>query len=352
MVRRARHRGELLALLLLVGCGASRPAVVLQVATSASVNSSLPGSTTGSDAATSTTFPAASSTVSTGDTSSGWVESGLTEAVYISWLESAGQLTGTMQIASLDAPGATLQPRSIPFTGQHAGEAVSLDLSGIGLWQGTLTDGVLLLRVPKKDGTIGEVRLTRGAVDDYNAGVAVLQRSAGLTQSSIDEANAAAAQTAQLSKATSNLALATSSLRDEVSTLPDVLGSYDDASHRGMIDAQQQLMQSIAVRPLDCGMVMHELSNVTYAGSNVTYYRSNLDVDVQLIGSAVANVRDSEAKLLALDPSASVLNANAALSEASKAIAAASARGSSDDAAADQVVASAMKQAEAVCPAG
>lgn len=119
-----------------------------------------------------------------------------------------------------------------------------------------------------------------------------------------------------------------------------------------MTDAQQQLMQSIAARPLDCGTVNYELSNVTYARSNVTYYRSNLDVDVQLIGSAVANVRDSEAKLLALDPSASVLNANATLSEASKAIAGASARGSSDDAAADQVVASAMKQAEAVCPAG
>ena len=214
-VRRARHRGELLALLVLVGCGASRPAVVLQVGSSTPSTSSPSGSTTISSAATSTTLSPASSTVASGDTSSGWVESGPTEAVYISWLESAGQLTGTMQIASLDATGATLQPRSIPFTGQHAGEAVSLDLSGIGLWQGTLTDGVLLLRVPKKDGTIGEVRLTRGGVDDYNTAVALLQQSAGLTQSSIDEANAAAAQTAQLSKATSNLALATSSLRDE-----------------------------------------------------------------------------------------------------------------------------------------
>jgi hypothetical protein len=56
-------------------------------------------------------------------------------ALYMSWVERNGLLTGTLQDAELDQTGAKVLARTFPVSGVRSGQDISLDVSGVGTWQ-------------------------------------------------------------------------------------------------------------------------------------------------------------------------------------------------------------------------
>jgi hypothetical protein len=183
-----RVRNRMVALLVplfvLVGCGESAKSATAVATIASTVQApNTPTSSPASTVATPTTVAAISTTTTSVqpigdqiDNSSGWVAVESNNVVFLSWIEVKGQLTGTVQIAALSKGQVTPMNRS--FSGQHVGKQVSLNIEGLGVWQGTLDGPQLTLRVPQNDGMIGELLLTKGGIDRYNTAVRALQGGA------------------------------------------------------------------------------------------------------------------------------------------------------------------------------
>jgi hypothetical protein len=98
-------------------------------------------------------------------------------AAYIAWSEQNGAMTGTGQLAWVDAPGGkpTFHTFKADFTGTHEGSQISIVihwLLGVTYTlHGTLAFRVLQLEIPRADGTLASVPLLPGGANDYNAAV-------------------------------------------------------------------------------------------------------------------------------------------------------------------------------------
>lgn len=113
-----------------------------------------------------------------------YVSGNPTEAVYVAWTSDAqGHLQGQIQIVSLDSPASTTTRRiNAAFNGTRSGSEVSLvfgilsSFSGQ-TWTGHLGWRSLRLELP----TNQEIALTAGSFTDFQQHVAVLQRSANIS---------------------------------------------------------------------------------------------------------------------------------------------------------------------------
>jgi hypothetical protein len=255
-----------------------------------------------------------------------------------------------MNLAQLDSSGTKVNPTSTTLTGQHVGDQVSLDVAGFGLWQGTLKDGLLTLRIPQRDGTIQSITLTRGGTDTYNNAVQQMQQTAARTQSSIDEAKAQAAQADQIGRARNNLTSALADLQATMGGLPAVLHDYDTAAGQGMNDALAKLQQSLSAAPLDCGEVGYQMGQVEYARGQVSYETGVLESVTTPISDDISSASNDVAALQHAEPSADVSDATSRIASAQQALTAAKKQADHDNQIADAVVATAKQRAGAACP--
>jgi hypothetical protein len=236
------------------------------------------------------------------------------------------------------------------LTGTHVRNEISLDIRGFGLWQGTVTQDILSLRIPQSDGTIQVVAFHRGGTGEYNADVGSLQQIARDTEASVNAANAETARAQQESAAKSNLARDIDSLRSAVTSISNTLRDYDAAATQGMNDALSQLRQTLSARPLDCGQVSYQLGTVDYARGVVKYMSGSLDYVIMTVNDMMSSVSEDMIKVQLLDPSADLASGRDAVTSANTAIANAMQGAQHDDELADAAVSSARQLAKNSCP--
>ena len=352
----AKAAAFIAALGLLGACGGSPQATVAQtapVATTGVSTTSVAPTTTTSTTETATSVdhsPLTSSVPETGDTDSGWVSPSARTVIYLSWVDSKGQLAGTLERASLDSTGSTVVPKSIPFTGIRAESKVSINLEDGRRWQGTIDSAGLSLRIPQPDGTIAQLVLSRGGVDDFNKAVTALQSSAGSTRSSVAEAQAQVSASQQFTKAQNDLDAAVANLRSALNEIPDVLSTYETAAHHGLAAAVADVDKALGTAPLDCGDVSFKVGGVDFARGGVSYVNSSLTGRLQTIATAYDRLTRAQAALYAIsEPDSSTEDFSIAEEEV-KAVSAATATAAKYDADADASVAGAKARASRACP--
>jgi hypothetical protein len=284
------------------------------------------------------------------DGDSGWVVTSETEAIYVSWLEVDGQLTGSVQVATLDAAGTTVTPATHPLTGQHSGSQISLDIAGLGIWQGSISDNRLVLRVPQRDGELSKTTFVRGGIDVYNSALTALEHSAAVAQAKVIEGKAESAHTSEVVKAAAHLSGAVQTLEDGIDRLPDALARYGGAAHDGMADAMTNLDHALDAHPLVCSDVGYARDSIGAARDAVTSQRASLDSQLDAVESAEAAARSDLTELLDLQPATNTSYAETALDVAGAVVAEARAQARMIDADADAVVPAATAKAHALCP--
>ena len=350
-VRRIRAQGwaGVAAFLILGACGGSRAATLVE--TSAPATTPATTSTSDTETASSVDHSAlTSSTPETGDTHSGWYAAGPNLVLFVSWVESNGQLAGTLEVASLDTTGTKVVPKSIPLTGIRAGTQISVNLDDGRRWQGVDDGDRLTLRVPQADGTIRDLVLKRGGIDNYNRLVDDLQRSAGATQSSVADAKAQADADRQFGNAMSDLAAAVTNLRSTLDRLPTELATYEVAAHKDMATAVADVTKALAARPVDCSEVSYKLSAVDYARSAVDYANTTPGFQLDSVARASARLQAAQAALYAMSEPDSRTEDFTISDESVKTVAAANGTAASLDTDADASVATIKARAIATCP--
>jgi hypothetical protein len=323
-------------------------------ATTIVTTTTLPPSTSTS-IATSTVTPPTTRT-SAVDKSSGWVALGDNEAVYISWLDRDGKLTGSVQLAIRDKDSNEVTATNRQFTGQHVGNQISLDIAVLGLWQGVLNDKLLTLRLPQKDGTIGELVLIKDGIDSYNAGVRALQANASSARAAVADAAASKQADAELLSAGAAVTDSITKLNSEIEALPGIMVRYDRVSHEKMNASLAAVEAKLASVPLHCTSASFAVTSLESSGSTVYSIRSTLDIATSSAVSRLANLKRDFDRLIAANP-ALVDSETAAgvgywTKTAKDAIASAKAEADADDRYADEIVASGKAKLLEVCPPG
>ena len=342
--------GGIYLLLLAASCGGQTKTSVTTTfaATTTATTTTLPVSPSPSTT-TSTELPRPAAAAV--DNSSGWVARDGRNAVYISWLEVDGKLTGSIQSASRKTGSTEVTAANRQFTGQLDGSQISLDVAVLGLWQGVLNGKLLTLRVPQKDGTIDELVLNKGGIDNYNAGVRALQGDAASAK-----AAAAAQQTdAELRNAGDAVTNSVTKLNDEVQNLPGIMATYDVVSHDNMEASLAVVDTLLASNPVYCQSVSASVRSLESARSTVDSLRKTLDVWTSSVVSKLANLQHDADQLTATYPATA--NSDTAdgvaywTKVANDAVASAAAKADANDRYADQIVASGKAKLFRACPA-
>jgi hypothetical protein len=105
----------------------------------------------------------------------GYVAGDNNGAAYIAWSEQNGAMTGTGQLAWVDAPGGkpAFHTFKADFTGTHEGSQITIVihwLLGVTYTlHGTLAFHILQLEIPQPDGTLASVAMLPGGAKEYNA---------------------------------------------------------------------------------------------------------------------------------------------------------------------------------------
>jgi hypothetical protein len=349
-------------LLLGAGCTARSSSGTSTVGGSSSASSTVASSstiyslTTTPIAATTTT----KTTLAT-DPSSGWVGTFDDGAVYISWVETDGRLTGSVLLVTRTVGATETKPANRQFVGQHTGDQVSLDITGLGLWQGKISDGRLLLRIPQADGTINEYPFDRGGIDQYNDAVKALQSSAASARTAssiaVDAARTAAAQAAAANQHTEDVAAAWVAVNNDVdhlnlltSTMGEQMAAYDAAVSRDLNAAAARVTKAIAQQPLDCSLISYEVSGVRYSRSGVASERSYFDSLAERFSTAITTTKQDLARATGFEPDVNASYGTKAITNAAAALATAKDKATSYDRAADQTVTTAEAAERKTCP--
>jgi hypothetical protein len=326
------------------------------------VNSTVASSsTTGSPTTTpiAVTSTPRSSLVS--DVSSGWVGTFDDGAVYISWVEIGGRLTGSVLLVTRTVGATETKPANRQFVGQHTGDQVSLDITGLGLWQGKISSNRLLLRIPQADGTINEYPFDRGGIDQYNDAVKALQSSAASARTAssiaVDTARTAAAQAAAANQHTEDVAAAWVAVNNDVdhltsltSTMSEQMAAYDAAVSRDLNAAFARVTKAIAQQPMDCSLISYEVSGVRYSRSGVASERSYFDSLAERFSTAITTTKQDLARAIGFEPDVNASYATKAITNASAALATAKDKATSYDQSADQTVTTAEAAERKTCP--
>lgn len=342
---------SLIALLLVaVGCGGSTKSAPT-VATSGPQVQESRGTTSTTTTVVISTTEIAQQSGDPIDDSSGWVAIETTDVVYLSWIETKGQLNGTLQIAALSKGQVTPTTRS--FSGQHVGKQVSLNIEGLGVWQGTL-DGLLTIRVPQKDGTIAELFLTKGGIDRYNTAVRALQADAGETRTVDAAAKAAAAADAELASAQHSVTRAIADLKATLPQLTGVMKIYDDVSHAGMDRSLAVVDRFLAKLPADCLTAGSAVGSAESERRTVSSQRGTLNISLSTINAAIKKLSSATDNLITVDPvfirSDLADETNAAIKQATDDMNAATTKADTNDTYGDRIVTAAKERLQKQCP--
>jgi predicted nucleic acid-binding Zn-ribbon protein len=178
-----------------------------------------------------------------------YVGSSSNSAAYVAWTtDSNGHIQGQVQIAQIDATDPTkLLKENASFSGSESGSQLSIVfplLSSFGgtTWTGSFGNGSLVVNYPNTDGSLSQLSLKYGGLDDYQRAAAAVGKIAFQNEQQRAEADAAAAQVEALRKATE-----------------DHDRAMSDAS-AALADAQQRLQHDISIRPQVVADVNNQLA--------------------------------------------------------------------------------------------
>ncbi len=135
---------------------------------------------------------------------------------FFQWNEADGSIVGSAQVATLSgiAPKEQVSSQTYSVSGQRNGDSISLTLSLMGNFVGTLSNGTLVLNMPQKDGSLAPVTFTSGTATDFNQALSGLRGTA-------DAANQAAEQTASVQAQQIAIDQAVQKVRNDISGLND-----------------------------------------------------------------------------------------------------------------------------------
>lgn len=184
---------------------------------------------------------------------SGWVGESAGSAMFVSWTEDDGALSGTLDYRTLatGSTGAEVDSTTVAFTGSRQDDDITLSLQhGLGAvtnLTGTLDGDELSLVAPVDDGSLSTTRLQEGCSDDFNIAVESLRQQAAADQEKVaDEAAEEAAATAfaqageELDDATADLTEAAKALRRASRSAEGALGAV-----RTAVDAMRASVEKL-----------------------------------------------------------------------------------------------------------
>ncbi len=166
----------------------------------------------------------------------GWVGESSDSAVFISWTDDDGELSGTLDYRTL-APGssgaAELEATTVAFTGNRDGESVTLSLQhGLGAvtnLNGTLDGDQLSLVGAEEDGSLSTTRLREGCSDEFNTAVESLRQQAAADEQRVANEAATEAMTSAFAEAAEGLDAATAELQASAKALRRAASSAEVA---------------------------------------------------------------------------------------------------------------------------
>lgn len=181
-------------------------------------------------------------------------------AVFVTWTQNAGQLSGELEQGILQTDSGSGQEsvnnQSISFTGTISGSSVTLSLNqGLGSTSnltGTLNGGNLTLNYPGENGSVITLQMQPGTASTYNRNLATLQGHAGQANSQAQQAQAAKQQTAQVAQDAQTVEGDLSTLGFDVKAL--ISGDFYSA---GLSSEQQDVSQTQA----DMRTVLNEVGS-------------------------------------------------------------------------------------------
>lgn len=145
-----------------------------------------------------------SATTAAGDALPGWVGSDGSLAMYLTWTENSGSLSG--QLTTAEIVDGDVRSSSAGFTGTRQGSSVTLSFSRGGIaFSGQVGGSTLTLGFPNNDGTVRTLTLTHGSSSTYNAAVAQMRTNVVAAQTERQRQQQAAADAASHAKAVSAL---------------------------------------------------------------------------------------------------------------------------------------------------
>jgi len=174
----------------------------------------------------------------------------------IQWVETGGQLTGTLQTVQLTTTGRHLSSTAVPFTGVQNGAQLALKFSnsflGISDNQtvlGTFNAQRVVLNFPQSSGGLDQVAYQPSTVTQYNALVAGVQAEADhlIAQDEQRKAQqAAAAQTRQAQEAAQ--AAAEARVRQQTQVIRTALDKVQDDLANAKLLMQDVALQTAELR--------------------------------------------------------------------------------------------------------
>jgi len=237
-----------------------------------------------------------------------WVGSDGSAAVMIQVVRTGNTLSGTLDEAGLDDPGAvSVKPVHAAFTGSVDREAITLTFpEGLGFsssLSGTVTGRRMSLRVAQENGAVATVTLQPGTVDQYNRLIAGVNGQASANASASAAAAVDAAQARAEDEARQRVDAAAATVADDLRALREAI---DDKPDFGDFDGDiATARDDLAAARNDAAQAGSDdpaaaCSDATAAQSDESAVQSDsssIDSDVSALGSNVDAVNSAVADL-------------------------------------------------------
>lgn len=238
---------------------------------------------------------------------SGWIAVDQESAVLLTYQDTDGVLTGTVQASQLtyQQDAWEVQGSSQAFTGRLDATDLSISTELAAPWFGTLDGSVLTLNLPQEDGSLLPVPFRPGSVAEYNAAVSQLSEQANSSNGAAADAEAESAATKKAASTSNSYDAALDRLESSNNSAAEYVESYDFALSG--YEAQWENMQKADAALRSAGCI-----DVSIAGEDVELAHE----DVQLAREDLGVV-DSDARRATDDIDSALTEARSAFDQAS-----------------------------------
>lgn len=245
----------------------------------------------------------------------GWLYESTDSALFVSWTERDGELSGVAQAASADEAG-KFTARSLRLVGVRSGDSLTLTvdagaLSDSRTWTGRLDGRAVVLSIPLADGTLTEARFEPASIDDFNLAVAQATASAAdraAQRRRLEEAQRQQALDEQAARRAEDLRRALVAAVGDLQSAADDLaaadhfltprGSYGSALTE-LRDRIAELDRKIAAKN-DCGTIEVAFGSVEVARGSVEVAHGSWEVATGGLEGETAGVESLVDEVLGL----------------------------------------------------
>ena len=286
--------------------GLRRGVVVLLVGATMAVTGGC-GSSSAVNTGTAAAGPAAVAPGTSGNSGS-FVGKASNAAVFVTWTESAGQLSGELQQAILQTDSGSGQEsvnnQSISFTGSMSGSSVTLSLNqGLGSTSnltGTLNGGNLTLNYPGQNGNVITLQMQPGTASTYNQDLTALQSQAGNNNNQVQQAQTAQQHASQTTQDAQNVTSDLASMQSAAKSLAgtDYYSADLSAEHKDVAQTRSDMQTVLNEQGhTDAGSLCSDAGTV---GSDVGTAQSDVGTIESDQGSSESDVSTVKNDLMQL----------------------------------------------------